>query len=269
MFMSSSRPAFPIASRIVRCRKWLPFVLIAFCVLLWTSPCVASEQEDTLYLPHLVAPGAHIVIAAAHIDSAISYEPDEAILLWNIGGRVQPLAGWQLSTTSRRATFPATTALSLGPNQYIWCAAQETAFRQSFGYSPACVWDHSDGRETLTLDGSLALTNHGGAIQFRDTHGRLIDALLYGDADTAIEGWIGPPTQVYPRGAIGAEGQVWQRKRHPVSAQPVDTNTASDWAGDLADMDWGRRVSFPGWNMDMLPRPVSTEPATVTRGRCA
>ncbi len=43
-----------------------------------------------LYLPLIVGPApARVLIAAAHIDSAISHEPDEALLLWNVGGLTQ------------------------------------------------------------------------------------------------------------------------------------------------------------------------------------
>ena len=140
-----------------------------------------------------------------------------------------------------------------------------TPFQQSFGHAPACAWDVADSPGSVALDGSLALANHGGQIQLRDAGDKLIDALLYGDAAHAIEGWTGPPAQAYARGAIATEGQVWQRKRHPLSHQPLDTDSASDWAGDLADTDWGRRVFFPGWEMDGRIRPAhSAESATVT-----
>ena len=216
---------------------------------------VDGERPVRLYLPHIAAPASHVIIAAAHIDSVISGEPDEAILLWNIGGRTQDLAGWQLSTASRSAAFPITTTLALEPSQHIWCAAQDTAFLHSFGESLTCAWGSADDPDTVMLSGSLALTNHGGQIQLRDAEGRLVDALLYGDADRAIEGWSGAPVQVYARGAIGAEGQVWQRKRHPVTDQPLDTDTAADWAGDLGDIAWGRRVYYPGWDTEALARP--------------
>ena len=176
-----------------------------------------------MYLPHIVGPDSHVIIAAAHIDSAVSGEADEAILLWNTGAHTQDLAGWQLATATRRATIPVTATLSLGPGQRLWSAAEDVAFQRSFGYPPACAWDTATYPNTLLLSGGLALTNHGGQVQLRDAQGKLADALLYGDAIHAIEGWSGAPAQAYDRGAIGAEGQVWQRKRHAATGQPLDS----------------------------------------------
>ena len=67
----------------------------------------SQPATTTLHLPIVAGPPpAKVVIAAAHIDSSVSYEPDEAILLWNVGYQPQPLAGWTLVAGSQRATFP-------------------------------------------------------------------------------------------------------------------------------------------------------------------
>ena len=59
------------------------------------------------YLPLVAGPlPARLLIAAAYIDSAVSGEADEAVLLWNAGYSSQTLAGWQLVANGRRATFP-------------------------------------------------------------------------------------------------------------------------------------------------------------------
>ena len=207
----------------------------------------------------MTGPSPSVVIAAAHIDSSVSYEPDEAIQLWNSGESPQPLAGWTISTASRHATFPVTTTLTLPPGQGIWCAAEDTAFLHSFGQPAACAWDLAEAPTTEILDGGLTLSNGGGTIQLRNDRGKLMDALLYGDADQSIEGWVGPPAQAYARGDIGAEGQVWRRKTVATSARPQDTDSAGDWAGDVADIDWGRRVYFPGWDLGERALPYHGE----------
>ncbi len=64
--------------------------LAFFCVaamLLAIRPAAHAQEEGDLYLPLIAAPAARIVIAAAHVDSVITGEPDEAILLWNAGAR--------------------------------------------------------------------------------------------------------------------------------------------------------------------------------------
>ncbi|MCX6044068.1 MAG: phospholipase D-like domain-containing protein [Chloroflexi bacterium] len=224
---------------------------------LLTNAAFASEANrspltDTptvqLYLPLVVGPPpAQLLIAAAYIDSTVSGEPDEAILLWNIGPGSQLLAGWQLATSARQVTFPVTTTLQLQSGQRVWCTAQATAFRASFGTEPACEWATDSDPTVPNLAGKLTLPNSGGRIQLLNPAGQVVDTLLYGDEQQPANGWVGPATQLYTRGLLAAAGQIWQRKIDPESGLPIDNNRASDWAGDLADLALGRRVRLPGW----------------------
>ena len=150
-----------------------------------------------------------------------------------------------------------TSTLTLGAGQRIWCAAEDTAFRYSFGHAPVCAWDVASESGTAELDGSLSLTNYGGHIQLRDAQGRLIDALLYGDVDHAIEGWTGFAGAGLHTGRhrLGRPSLAAQARSRPLRL-PLDSDAASDWAGDLADVAWGRRVSYPGWPTDAFARPA-------------
>lgn len=222
------------------------------------------------YLPVVFGPPAgQVIIAAAHIDSAISGERDEAILLWNIGLGPQPLAGWRLATRSRSATFPVTTTLQLAPGERLWCTADGVIFAQSFGEAAPCVWgDGAAAAPAIRLNGAVALTNGNGRIQLFNARNELIDALLYGDEQEPISGWQGAAAQLYTRGDIPTSGQIWQRKRAPFTALPIDSDQASDWAGDLADLAWGRQARLPGWqgwDADTFATPwVGTATATIT-----
>jgi phosphatidylserine/phosphatidylglycerophosphate/cardiolipin synthase-like enzyme len=212
-----------------------------------THPLTATIQPQ-LYFPWLAAPApARIVIAAAHIDSSISHEPDEAVLLWNRDQRSQLLAGWQLATRSRTATFPLTSTLALAPGQQLWCTAEAYTFRRTFGLAPACEWGGDSDPTVLDLIGKLTLPNSGGMIQLRNEHGQVVDTLLYGDEEQPADGWQGPAAQLYARGDIPRGGQVWHRKLDPTTDLPLDHDRATDWAGDVADLLWGRRVRLPGW----------------------
>ncbi len=205
----------------------------------------------TLHLPFVAGPPpAKVVIAAAHIDSSVSYEPDEAILLWNAGYQPQPLAGWTLVAGSRRATFPITTTLTLAGGERIWCTAEADAFRMTFGHSPSCVWHDPGSQPTdrpLRLDGQLQFNNRGGTIQLLDADGKRADLLLYGEEGETFDDWHGSPVQPYDRGVISKAGQILARKQHPDTLQPLDNDESADWQSDLADMEWGRRVRYPGW----------------------
>lgn len=246
------------------------FMLLLLLAL--TGPVRGAAPPYTTYLPLLPhpAPGT-LLIAAAHIDSARTGEADEALLLWNTGATPVELAGWSLTANGRRAEFPATGAPVLAAGARLWCTADAAAFRQSFGASAGCEWAGS-GTAAVKLVGTLRLTNTGGSIQLRDPTGQVVDALLYGDEPGPLVGWHGPAVQVYSRGALGRQGQVWERKRAPLNGHladlPIDHDRATDWSSDLADVAWGRRVRFPGWfgwqaAEGALPTTLTTS-ATIT-----
>jgi phosphatidylserine/phosphatidylglycerophosphate/cardiolipin synthase-like enzyme len=181
------------------------------------------------------------------------------LLLWNVGMTGQALAGWQLTVAARTASFPLTSTLTLAPGRQLWCAATATGFRTSFGHAPACEWAADSDPAIPNLGGKLSLANNGGRIQLWNAQHELVDTLLYGDEDQPADGWQGAPAQLYTRGGVAAAGQIWQRKLDPFTNQPLDSDQASDWSGDLADLTWGRRVRLPGWHgwENDLGRPQS------------
>lgn len=223
------------------------YVLLAFLLLLCASTSAAAQQQGNVYLPLVLSSSNRLVIAAAHIDSARSGEADEAILLWNIGDNTVSLAGWQLAGNTRRTTVPISSTLQIPAGSRLWCAAEAQAFQQSFGELPACEWAADSNATVPNLEGNLSLPNSGGALRLLDSHGALVDVLVYGNETTPEAGWEGEPAQLYTHGVVAAQGQVWQRKRYGMDGLPVDTNRASDWAGDMADVHWGRQVRWPGW----------------------
>ena len=226
-----------------------------------------------LFLPMVAGrPPARLVIAAAHIDSAISGEGDEAILLWNIGNASQALAGWQIATLTRQSTFPLTSTLTLAPGERLWCAAVAVTFTHSFGEAPACEWASDSAPTILDLAGKLSLTNGGGHLYLRNAQGETVDTFIYGTSTQPATGWTGAAAQLYTRGDVVTEGQIWQRKRDPITGWPLDSNRASDWAGDVADLRWGRQARLPGWlgwTPSELARPqdgVATANVTIAVG---
>ncbi|MFN8491661.1 MAG: phospholipase D-like domain-containing protein [Caldilineaceae bacterium] len=209
---------------------------------------VTSAVTAQVYLPLAWgAPSSRLLITGAYIDSTLSGEPDEAILLWNAGGSSQPLAGWRLTTATRQATFPVTSTLALKPGERLWCTAQASAFQTSFGEKPACEWAADTDRTVLKLDGKLTLPNSGGRLQLLNATGQVVDTFIYGDEQQPASGWTGVAAQLYTRGVLPSAGQVWQRKFNPQTGEPIDSDRAADWASDVADLDWGRRVRMPGW----------------------
>lgn len=212
----------------------------------------ALAQEPTpapaaVYLPIIHgSPPSQVLIAAAYIDSSISYEPDEAVLLWNVGHGAQALAGWSLTAGAKRATFPITSTLTLEPGARLWCTANTDQFRRSFGTEAGCAWATAD-QGALMLQGELTLANTGGVLTLTDAEQAPVDVLVYANTTQQPVGWQSAPALLYTRGLATSSGQVWQRKLDPQADLPVDTDTAQDWAGDLTDASWGRRVRQPGW----------------------
>lgn len=229
----------------------------------------SSSTPSPIYLPLVHRPGPQVVLAAAHIDSARTGEPDEALLLQNRGPVPAPLAGWILEANGRRATFPDDAPV-LAPREGLWCAREARAFQESFGFWPGCTWGEGPLAEKplVVLEGrELRLTNAGGTIHLWSRDGRLQDTLFYGARALVPPGWHGPAAQLYARGSIPVSGQIWRRKPDLTTGQPVDTDTAQDWAGDLADVARGRRAFFPGWGMwqgRMLPSASVTARGTLT-----
>lgn len=226
-------------------------------------------QETTALTPTLHLPLIHhtrprLLIAAAHIDSAISGEGDEAIWLWNGGPGAAHLAGWQITGNGRTASFPLTSTLTLPAESGLWCTADPALFRRTFGFAPGCEWGADDDPTVPNLHGSAPrLTNSGGSLHLTAPSGESADVLVYGDESLIPTGWSGPAAQLYSRGAIGAAGQVWRRKPGAGSAF-ADTNTAADWSGHLADLAWGRQVFFPGWSLWQPEWTPPTQPIHAT-----
>lgn len=232
---------------------WLGIVLVWITLGLpvgqYRSTAAQAHPAAPVYLPVIVAPppGA-LLIAAAHVDSALSGEADEAILLWNTSRRSVDLAGWQLYANGRTARFPDIPT-PLAAQSWLWCAAQANAFRLTFGRAPGCEWNADalqDDPAAINLEGGvLRLTNTGGVIHLIDPGGQVVDTLVYGGTSQAAPGWNGPPAQVYTRGALAAEGQIYHRKL--ISGGLIsDRDSALDWAGDLGDLAAGRRILRPG-----------------------
>jgi len=79
-----------------------------------------------------------------------------------------------------------------------------------------------------------------------------MDVLVYEDGDISRPGWIGPAVTPYVVPSIFAEeGQILYRIRDPVANLPLlDTNSAFDWAQQASDIVHGRKVQYPGWDIN-------------------
>lgn len=200
-------------------------------------------------------------LAALYYDSETSGEPDEAFRLWNVAGRPLDLAGYGVSDGSRAAVFPS---MGLAAGAGLWCAGDAAAFARSFGFSPGCEYGADSDPAVPNLSGqSLRFGNSGGQALLLGRAGQVIDALVYEAGDGAQAGWQGATVEPYtPSNSFPAEGQVLYRKADRLTGQPLaDTDSRADWAQEPSDQIAGRRVQYPGWDLETFARPATFDAA--------
>lgn len=194
-----------------------------------------------------------VLIDAVLYDGYEASDADEAVRLRNVSGSVVDVSGWQLNDgESATAVIPMSTTLAAG--QAVWLAKNGLAFQRQFGFAPD--WERSDTLPHVPdLAGSWpSLANTGDQVLLLDAAGSLVDCLAYetnpdNDCGSA---WSGPAVQPYrPSTAFASEGQILYRARHQQTGQPVpDTDTAADWAQGRDDHINGRKVMYPGWDLE-------------------
>ncbi len=247
----------------IACAIWLLGIALPIA-LADTLPEGTSPPQ--VFLPSMLSElpfvGQEIRISAIYYDAYGSGERDEAIQLWNVGKQPVSLERWRLEDGTRTAVLPA---LWLAPGQFLWCTREATAFAAEFGHAPDCEWgDDTDPAVPNTQGGVLRLSNKGTRVTLRSPDGTLVDAVAYEDASPG-PGWEGSPLEPYTAGGFGAEGQILYRKLD-AHGQPVpDTDRPEDWAVDLQDPLTGRRVRYPGWDLETFwPAYVVTDTAYLT-----
>ncbi len=192
------------------------------------------------------------------------YAPEprgEAVQLLNAGTAPATLAGWELCRDKSDAyeCHPIPT-MTLERRQHVWLAKEIAGFTSAFGFPP----DYALDDDWFTGPG---LTNGSGdEVLLRDSDEQVIDALVYKAGKTPIAGWTGPGVEPY--GVGREEGQILTRIPDEITGLPVaDTDTAADWLQTTGNFTHGRRVRYPGWDLDPLFWPLTaTETATVVVG---
>lgn len=204
-----------------------------------------------------------LIIYAFYPDTYISYEPDEAVAVMNIGDTTIDLDGWQITDGEGTVTFPSYT---LAPGERVWATGTATTFEQEWGFAADFEYDGNSDAAVPDMTGSApAFGNSGDEVQLLDASSTIIDALVYESGDTTITAWSGDALHPYTQGYFGEEGQVLYRKLDQATGLPVaDTNTASDWAQATDDDINGKKVRYPGWDLDRYFFPhTATEQARL------
>ncbi|MEZ4641900.1 MAG: lamin tail domain-containing protein [Chloroflexota bacterium] len=185
---------------------------------------------------------ANILLDAIYYDGYESGDQDEAIRLRNLSDSTADIGGWQLADSGgSAAVLPTNIPLPAGAT--IWLARDEAAFLRQFGFAPGLVLANWPG-----------FSNEGDAVILRDADGFLVDVAVYENGNTALSGWNGPAIEPYTvSGVFAADGQILYRRRHQTTGLPFpDTNQATDWAQSRDDVINGRKVLYPGWDLEQF-----------------
>lgn len=209
---------------------------------------------DVLLTTHLQAAGSSpLLIDAVLYDGYESGDADEAVRIRNVSAGIVDISGWQLNDgEGSTAVIPYTTTLASG--QTAWLAKEGTAFQRQFGFVPN--FEHTDSLPGVpNLSGSWPiLANTGDQVMLLDAAGSQMDCLAYEDNpdEDCGSGWVGTAVSPYaPNTSFANEGQILYRAPDQQTGMPLpDTNRAADWAQGNDDVSIGRKVQFPGWDLD-------------------
>ncbi len=187
----------------------------------------------------------------------------EVAALVNLSAYTVSLGGWRLNDDpgTNGTSFPTTA--TVGAGDVLWLASSAGGFATRWGFD--ADWAVlTDSRPVAVLHGSWpGFSDAGEAAYLFDGTGTIVDVLAYGSG-SAADGWRGPSVP-YPYAGYGA-GQVLYRKLDPASGYPVaDSDRAADWAQDPDDPLDGRRLRYPGWDLEEFLFPaVTTATAPIT-----
>ncbi|MFN2286157.1 MAG: lamin tail domain-containing protein, partial [Anaerolineae bacterium] len=183
----------------------------------------------------------------------------EALAIFNQGTFTVDLSGWciddRVDSTSR-VCFPA--GAQIEPKQTLWLTENADGFYLVWGFD--ADWTNTAvARQVPLLTGSWpGFTDDGEAVYLLDANGGIVDVLAYGQG-VPENGWQGP-TVPHPYAGYENKGQVLYRKLDASTGLPVpDTDRASDWAQDPDDPFNGRKLRYPGWDLETLFFPVEVD----------
>jgi len=220
-----------------------------------------TSTTSTLYMPfasrNYAPPAYGVIVEAVLYDGLQLYDDDEAVSLLNGSDGDIGLTGWQLckwgSSDWACAALPS---ISIASHQRLWLARSRVSFAASFGFDPDYV-----------LSGWQGLANGGDEVVLRDEAGIVRDAVVFKNGTTSIPGWEGATVWPYGGANFALEGQVLYRYADEETGMPPDdTDAAADWAQYAGDPWHGRRVRYPGWDLDRFSRPALSASGAVTVG---
>ena len=212
------------------------------------------------------AGGSAVLIDAVLYDGYETGDADEAVRLRNVSGMAVDISNWQLNDgASGTTTLPGSVTLAAG--ETIWVADEATGFARQFGFLPDFEAGDTHPGVPETTGTWPGFSNTGDEVVLLDNLSAIVDVLVYEGGSTGQTGWSGTAVNPYTVSSVfGAEGQLLYRRRDQSSGLPVpDTDTAADWAQSTGDVINGRKVLYPGWDLDSYFQTTKfTQSGTLT-----
>ena len=207
-------------------------------------------------------------LTAVHYDALQG--DDEAVQIANLGNAPAEIGGWTLTDNEYKykATLPLSATLAAGES--IWITRDAVDFYMQFGFAPDFEKNGSDPAVPDLAGSWPALANDGDEVVLLDADGAVRDVLVYRGGNIHLDGWNGPAVYPYHPGALSENGQILYRKLDQATGRPVpDSDTAADWAQETTDLVNGRKVRYPGWDLEYFfhtTRLTQTAHLTVAIG---
>lgn len=262
-----------------------PFTQLDAATLVWDIGDLAPEANGLITLTLTL--GDVAVPALTNVATATAQTGETASALWdtlvqpnvqlyavqpgNYGGSGETVAlinrspftvalnGWCIDDTissSSRACFPDGAQIAAG--QTLWLAQDGDGFARLWGFD--ADWASvTITRPVPLLTGSWpGFTDDGEVAYLIDAGGVPADVLAYGKG-IPTAGWQGPAVP-HPYAGYNSLAQVLYRKLDAGTGLPVaDTDSARDWAQDPDDPFNGRKLRYPGWDLEELFFPVEVD----------
>jgi len=224
---------------------------------------VAPRSTYDFDLPEAEDPCPSTILPDGRLDAPllldeICYDPAgpgeaegaESFAVVNTGEEVFDLTGWTVTDGEGSWTFPG--GRLLAPGERFRIARHKERYFFEFGRD--C--DFSFDRDPDPRSDCLVLYNGGDELMLLGPDGAQADCVQFGDyrlRRSADAGWKGERARPFRFSEyVPTEGAVLQRKRDPETGRLLDSDTAEDWIGDPDDADWGRQLSFAGWDREIF-----------------
>ncbi len=239
------------------------FSRLALSTLVGTGLALVLLFLASRALPSTAA-SATALISAVYYDTYLPNEPDEAFRLTNVSASAVDLTSWTVTDGEGTITLTGT----LSPGASLWVARTAVSSTLEYGFQPAFEYGgNSDpGVPDLSTSGSVVLGNTGDELLLNDNTGATVDSVVWESGNPTGTGWNGATVTPYDQGSFGIEGQILYRKLDQQTSLPVaDSDTAADWAQATDDNINGKKVLYPGWDLDRYFQTAKfTQTAVIT-----